>query len=744
MTYPISDVTRRVVYSGSLGTGPYPFLFEILTDGDIGVYKNTTLLTLSADYTVTINADGTGSVTLTSAATSTDTISIFGNKGIQRQTDFTTGGDLFANSLNDELDAQTIFAQQNSEAILRSIRAPVTDPTTIDMVLPAKADRADTVLTFDTDGNPSATSSSAFVAGLSGSILGANYVTNNATGDGSTTAFTVSVAPGSKTNIQIYIDGVYQNKASFSVSGTTVTFTQAPPLNASVEFIIGNAIGSAVGGADEVNFTQAGTGAVTRTVESKLQDVISVKDFGAVGDGVTDDRAAIQAAIDYVKTSTSRLTVDLGGQAYGISSPLVINQGDCGIANGKLLALATFASDGSGESGHEALLRVRQGLRITVSNIEFECNDLADGIVCETNGFANLYHELEIIECKNYGILLDTGTSGDQRISHCLLTGNDTPTLRTGTGIDIQTGDIKLHDTTVRYFATNLVVNGNTLLCNNCHFYNGYTGVDAGEIAANVNSVNIRIDGGSGQTFNNNYIDKGRVHIKNSFANVWSGNRYLFESSGAGHSSIFLFDAVSASSKVWPEEWVHMGGWVGNPYANGTNPCIQLTATSGGSWDSTVTSLVNNLQTAGALPSATGRADVVLPGTSTEGYLGLNNLRWAQVNTEHVSCSKLDLNSRNAELTIASGAITVDDSFHKVDTESDAATDDLDTISGGSDGQILILVAENSARTVVVKNGTGNISCGADFSLDHVEDTITLIYDDSKSKWLKIASSSNA
>lgn len=49
--------------------------------------------------------------------------------------------------------------------------------------------------------------------------------------------------------------------------------------------------------AGKLSFTQAGTGAVARTVDSKLKDVASVKDFGAVGDGVADDTAAINLAL---------------------------------------------------------------------------------------------------------------------------------------------------------------------------------------------------------------------------------------------------------------------------------------------------------------------------------------------------------------------------------------------------------------------------------------------------------------
>ena len=61
-----------------------------------------------------------------------------------------------------------------------------------------------------------------------------------------------------------------------------------------------------------VAYTPSGAGAVTRTVDSKLKDVVSVKDFGAVGDGTTDDTAALQSAATYAVANYKSLFFPAG------------------------------------------------------------------------------------------------------------------------------------------------------------------------------------------------------------------------------------------------------------------------------------------------------------------------------------------------------------------------------------------------------------------------------------------------
>ena len=68
-------------------------------------------------------------------------------------------------------------------------------------------------------------------AGVSGNNLNQNLFT----GDGATVTYTLSIAPVNKNNTQVFIDGVYQQKDAYSVSGYDVTFTDPPPDQTTIE-----------------------------------------------------------------------------------------------------------------------------------------------------------------------------------------------------------------------------------------------------------------------------------------------------------------------------------------------------------------------------------------------------------------------------------------------------------------------------------------------------------------------------
>jgi hypothetical protein len=119
-------------------------------------------------------------------------------------------------------------------------------------------------------------------------------------------------------------------------------------------------------------------------------------------------------------------------------------------------------------------------------------------------------------------------------------------------------------------------------------------------------------------------------------------------------------------------------------------------------------------------------------GTGHSGYLqenAVNILEWSASGvdvTGDFSVSGFLSFGTPTELTISAGVVTATGSSHKIDTESDAASDDLDTINGGSAGDILILRAADGARTVVLKDGTGNLALEGDFSLDAAGDQCVL------------------
>jgi len=100
-------------------------------------------------------------------------------------------------------------------------------------------------------------------------------------------------------------------------------------------------------------------------------------------------------------------------------------------------------------------------------------------------------------------------------------------------------------------------------------------------------------------------------------------------------------------------------------------------------------------------------------------------------------------------LTIASGEITLTSKAPIIrvwlDTESAAASDDLDTINGGALHTIVILTTTNNTRDVTVKDVTGNIQSAGDFALNTIADTIVLMKHSTTAtfKWLELARSNN-
>ena len=98
----------------------------------------------------------------------------------------------------------------------------------------------------------------------------------------------------------------------------------------------------------------------------------------------------------------------------------------------------------------------------------------------------------------------------------------------------------------------------------------------------------------------------------------------------------------------------------------------------------------------------------------------------------------------SSELTVASGEITVTSSVHTVDTEGDAASDDLYTINGGSDGSILTLMSITGTRQVTLKDAASgtNLRLAGDFTLSSSNDTITLMK--KGTVWREISRSDNA
>lgn len=278
MTVPAQTPVSNHVGNGV--TTAFAYGFKLLDEDDIAVSVDSVVKTLGVDYTVSgVDVESGGTVTFTTAPSSLSAVALVRQVAINRLTDYQYSGDFESPTVNRDFDRIVMMLQDSSLALANTLRFPSGDES--DGFLPVAALRALKVLGFDAEGNivlsptlaGDATALALALASSSTPFQGAEMVGFNSA---------LTYTPGSV--------GSHFNSLASQTDATQGTTLLGYKINA--------------------------TGGTGRSLASKLREFVSVKDFGAVGDGVADDTTAFQNAFNaannvYVPSGTYKLTAGL-------------------------------------------------------------------------------------------------------------------------------------------------------------------------------------------------------------------------------------------------------------------------------------------------------------------------------------------------------------------------------------------------------------------------------------------------
>lgn len=541
---------------------------------------------------------------------------------------------------------------------------------------------------------------------------------------------------------------------------------------------------------DDLVFTQNGLGAVNRTATSKMREPVSVKDFGAIGDGITDDTGSIQTALDsgaiaiylpsgtYIVSSIVANQVKLFGEGIikwkdNTSSPMITLNGDGCSLHGIVL-------DGNalGQTSSTAMVVTTSAENLVVENCTFKngrykafLSDVANspGIAIRNNLFIDwgTITSCDVVSFRSPRFIASGNRFENIGDGHCIRTGllsGDPTTTPVSNGTIV--GNVfynTLHvGVTCELYTQGLSITGNTFDTLNAGVKIESSGGTQFDITIDGN-VFKNLDGsgvgtslnltGNNVIFSNNIVRDCAGVCDVGDNSVVSGN--TFDNCGDVASAT---SAIRATTSAFSKAVVTGNIVINSPYR----------AIEGGA-DSIITN--NVIKNTGDRAINLGGADrarvaqniidgctygIIANSTSNDLFISGNDVRNASVlaysitdtSTAYIDSNNFGYSLSAPTLTIASGSVTApvrNGAIVRIDTEGAAASDDLDTINvqnGGQVGFIIVLSIVSATRVVTVKDNTGNLRLAGDFVMNTTDDRLMVMFNGTN--WVELSRSDNA
>jgi len=529
---------------------------------------------------------------------------------------------------------------------------------------------------------------------------------------------------------------------------------------------------------------------------------INVRDYGAKGDGVTDDTAAINAWLTYLATDSSLVGYAAG--AFAISTTISVPVTDLNIQGN-----ATFIASGA----QRLNMIVLSGCTGTIH---------IDGITVDGNNIVARPFEIfntssttkgnVFLGCSTRFINAKTISPNTWTASACRIQGNFDQVVFAGEidGVDNTntSGAISVGfwaDWTSTYFVDNVIVtstakiknvkNSNTVTADadgiqrmgpttehlsftvepgayfeNCkgrsiksqvtnnsinspvivrNAYDGVTEIDLQYSGGYIKGARIYYDG-----VNSNIVLSATARLNLPSNMTMADNTLTITNAPATETAHFCFFwGVDNTNAITQDHLICNGNRVvggavdsfATFYGANVTDTNRITIK-----DNYAEAISVSFLTANVVFNTPAKFNIIFECNNCKSSCtGITLLGSAQITVESDRLNRNISPIATVGVQVASGVLTlVGGNLQRVANEGGAGFDNIDTISGGSysDGEIVIFKMANSGQAPKFKHGTGNIflAGSTDFELNNLRDRLTLVYDSTADEWLELFRSDNS